>query len=83
MTDNTKPRGAATTAAPSGDSEAYDERYVDAGDAILRAMLRGTTFRLAIQCDTCGTWITAPSSVRRHRGPVCAKRAQEQEASRD
>lgn len=57
----------------------YDEKLVDAADKLLRAALRGGTFRLAVQCDKCGAWVTAPTSVRRHRGPVCAKRAQQQE----
>lgn len=55
----------------------YDEQLVDAADKLLRAALRGRAFRLAVQCDKCGTWVTSPASVRRHRGPVCARREQE------
>lgn len=61
-------------ATSSSDSEPYDENLVDAADRLLRAALRGHTFRLAVRCDTCGSWVTSPASVRRHRGPVCAKR---------
>lgn len=32
-------------------------------------------FRLATQCTACGAWISSPKSIRRHLGPVCAKRA--------
>lgn len=42
-------------------------------DLIIAAAERG--FRLSTRCLDCGHWITAPSSVRRHRGPVCAARA--------
>ncbi|WP_353961936.1 DUF6011 domain-containing protein [Mycolicibacterium hippocampi] len=42
-------------------------------DLIIAAAERG--FRLSTRCLDCGHWITAPSSVRRHRGPVCASRA--------
>ena len=55
--------------------EDYDENILDAADKLLRAALRGTTFRLSVQCDVCGIWLTDPKSVRRHRGPVCNKRS--------
>lgn len=42
-------------------------------DVIIAAAERG--FRLATKCSACGSWISAPSSVRQHLGPVCAKRA--------
>lgn len=42
-------------------------------DVIIAAAERG--FRLATKCAACGHWISAPSSVRQHVGPVCAKRA--------
>ncbi|MDV8058244.1 DUF6011 domain-containing protein [Rhodococcus sp. IEGM 1343] len=58
----------------SDDQEVYDETVIDAADRLLRAALRGYTFRLAVQCDVCGIWLTDPKSVRRHRGPVCAKK---------
>ena len=32
-------------------------------------------FRLATRCIDCGHWISSPSSIRRHRGPVCAAKA--------
>lgn len=67
-------QGAFAVNAPSG--EDYDERLVDPADALLRAALRGHTFRLAVQCDQCHRWVTAPESVRRHRGPRCAARAE-------
>lgn len=59
------------------DPDSFDEKLIDAADKLLAAALRGRTFRLAIQCDVCGTWVTNPASVRRHRGPVCARRVQE------
>lgn len=30
--------------------------------------------RVAVQCKTCGSWISDPISVARHQGPVCASR---------
>lgn len=54
--------------------EPFDETVIDAADRLLRAAMRGHTFRLAVQCDVCGAWLVDPLSVRRHRGPVCAKR---------
>lgn len=59
------------------DHPPFDEKLVDAADKLLSAALRGHAFRLAVRCDVCGTWVTNPASVRRHRGPVCAKRAQD------
>lgn len=32
-------------------------------------------YRLATRCLDCGHWISAPSSVRRHRGPRCHAKA--------
>jgi hypothetical protein len=32
-------------------------------------------FRLATRCTACGAWISNPVSIRRHLGPVCAKKA--------
>jgi hypothetical protein len=32
-------------------------------------------FRLATRCSSCGAWISNPVSIRRHLGPVCAKKA--------
>lgn len=57
---------------PTADS--YDENLIDAADRLLRAALRGRSFRLAVQCDICGAWLVDPDSVRKHRGPVCSKR---------
>ncbi|MDC9015123.1 DUF6011 domain-containing protein [Mycobacterium marinum] len=31
-------------------------------------------FRLAVRCTRCHQWLVAPSSVRRHLGPVCAQK---------
>jgi hypothetical protein len=42
-------------------------------DLLAEAAERG--FRLATQCTACGAWISNPVSIRRHLGPVCAKRA--------
>lgn len=39
-------------------------------DLLIKAAEMG--FRLSVRCVDCGHWITAPRSVRAHRGPVCA-----------
>lgn len=39
-------------------------------DVLIAAAERG--YRLATRCLRCGQWLVAPSSVRRHLGPVCA-----------
>lgn len=44
----------------------------DAGDPIWVALFNGR-FRLAVQCDTCGRWLTSATSKAAHRGPRCAK----------
>jgi hypothetical protein len=50
----------------------YDQRVVDQVDSsIWRALFRGE-FRLAVQCDQCGRWLTAGASKKAHRGPRCA-----------
>ncbi|KZF00883.1 hypothetical protein A2J03_09880 [Rhodococcus sp. EPR-157] len=56
----------------------YLEKLRDPADKLLAAALRDGTFRLAVQCSRCGTWLVAPSSVKRHLGPVCARHAQAQ-----
>lgn len=45
-------------------------------EKLLAAALAGGNFRLAVQCTRCGTWLVAPTSVRRHLGPVCARHAE-------
>jgi hypothetical protein len=42
-------------------------------DLLFKAAERG--FRLATRCTACGAWISNPISIRRHLGPVCAKKA--------
>ena len=42
-------------------------------DLLIKAAEMG--FRLSVRCVDCGHWITAPRSVRAHRGPVCAAKA--------
>lgn len=37
-----------------------------------RSALFDDRFRLAVQCDTCGRWLTADASKRAGRGPRCA-----------
>ena len=50
----------------------YEQRVVYQVDSsIWRAIYRGE-FRLAVQCDTCGRWLTAGASKKAHRGPRCA-----------
>lgn len=50
------------------------EKLRDPADKLLAAALRDGTYRLASQCHSCGAWLVDPVSVRRHLGPVCAKR---------
>lgn len=50
------------------------EKLRDPADKLLAAALRDGTYRLASQCQSCGAWLVDPVSVRRHLGPVCAKR---------
>lgn len=38
-------------------------------DVLAAAAERG--FRLAVRCTRCNQWLVAPTSVRRHLGPVC------------
>jgi hypothetical protein len=38
-------------------------------DVLIAAAERG--YRLAVRCTRCNQWLVAPSSVRRHLGPVC------------
>lgn len=45
------------------------------GDASIWEALFNGQFRLAVQCDACGRWLTAGASKRAHRGPRCAARA--------
>lgn len=42
-------------------------------DVLIAAAERG--FRLSTRCLDCGHWISAPRSVRRHRGPKCHAKA--------
>lgn len=42
-------------------------------DVLIAAAERG--FRLAVRCTRCNQWLVAPSSVRRHLGPVCRAKA--------
>jgi Family of unknown function (DUF6011) len=44
-------------------------------DLLIKAAERG--FRLSVKCVDCGHPLTAPSSVRQHRGPKCAAKAVE------
>ena len=53
----------------------YDQHIVDGVDRSIWAALFNGHFRLAVQCDVCGRWLTADSSKRAHRGPRCAARA--------
>jgi hypothetical protein len=45
------------------------------GEIELLAKAAEMGFRLATRCTRCNQWIVAPSSVRRHMGAVCAKKA--------
>lgn len=53
----------------------FDKRVADQVDwSIWQAIFNGE-FRLAVQCDTCGRWLTAGASKKAHRGPRCAAKA--------
>lgn len=49
--------------------DAEERRIAD-----LIAELYDAGCRVAVQCKTCGSWISDPRSVARHQGPVCASR---------
>lgn len=53
-------------AAPSGVDRAV-ERAIE--------LLRQNGFGIAVRCVTCRRPLTAPASIRRHRGPRCEARA--------
>nr|WP_141215420.1 DUF6011 domain-containing protein [Rhodococcus sp. 15-649-1-2] len=53
------------------------EKLRDPADKLLAAALRDGTYRLASRCHACGAWLVHPASIKRHMGPVCAKRAQQ------
>jgi hypothetical protein len=57
------------TAAPHEPITAEDRADID---VLVAAAERG--FRLATRCSACGQWLVSPASVRRHLGPVCARR---------
>lgn len=42
-------------------------------EKLLMAALAQGHYRLAVQCERCGTWLVAAKSVQRHLGPVCAR----------
>lgn len=58
---------------PTDPDEQLEKLWVHA-DKLMAAALRDGTYRLASQCHSCGAWLVDPVSVRRHLGPVCAKR---------
>jgi hypothetical protein len=59
---------------PASDFD-FDQRVVSQVDwSIWRALFDGH-FRLAVQCDVCGRWLTANASKKAHRGPRCSARA--------
>lgn len=47
----------------------------DRAEAHVLAIAYSLGYRLAVRCTRCGQWLVAPSSVRRHLGPVCAAKA--------
>ncbi|WP_425269089.1 DUF6011 domain-containing protein [Gordonia lacunae] len=59
-----------STDAPEG----YPEQYVDPGDKLLLAALRGGTYVLAVRCRVCGAPLTAQRSKARGIGPKCGRR---------
>lgn len=51
----------------------FDKTVVDQVDSsIWRAVYNGH-FRLAVQCQRCGRWLTDGRSKRNHMGPRCAQ----------
>ncbi|MGV0991099.1 MAG: DUF6011 domain-containing protein [Mycobacterium sp.] len=52
-----------------------DRRAVaDVNDSLWNAIYAGT-FRLAVRCKRCGTWLTNSRSKRHGLGPTCARKA--------
>jgi hypothetical protein len=73
-----RPSRNATTANHSYGTAAdlgIDKTVVAAVDASIWQALFDGHFRLAVQCDTCGRWLTASESKRAHRGPRCRAKA--------
>ena len=69
------PPSADTKVTAKSESFDFDQRVVSQVDwSIWQAIFNGQ-FRLAVQCDICGRWLTAGASKRAHRGPRCAARA--------
>ena len=56
------------------DTDEELEKLHHPADKLLAAALRSGTYRLASRCQSCGAWLVDPVSIRRHLGPVCAKR---------
>lgn len=47
----------------------------DGVDADLIAAAEARGYRLAVRCRRCRSWLTDPTSVATHLGPVCSQRA--------
>jgi hypothetical protein len=52
-----------------------DKAVVATVDTSIWQALFDGHFRLAVQCDICGRWLTASESKRVHRGPRCRAKA--------
>jgi hypothetical protein len=69
----------ANNSTPAFDDFEYDKQVVDGVGRSLWVALFNGAFRLAVQCDTCGRWLTSTTSKRAHRGPRCAAKVGESE----
>jgi len=70
-----QPQPETPNATQAGDDFDFDQRVVAQVDwSIWQALFDGH-FKLAVQCDVCGRWLTANASKKAHRGPRCAARA--------
>jgi hypothetical protein len=65
---------ATTTIAAHSDASLLDLNLVGANGDIWAQLFNGK-FRLAVQCDVCGRWLTAGASKAAGRGPNCSARA--------
>ena len=53
----------------------FDQQVVSQMNKGLWEALFDGDFKLAVRCDSCGHWLVASASKRRHRGPRCAAKA--------
>ncbi|WP_423785304.1 DUF6011 domain-containing protein [Gordonia paraffinivorans] len=55
-------------------SAGYPDGFIDPGDKLLLAALRGGTYVLAVSCRVCGAPLTARRSKTLGIGPACRRK---------